>query len=166
MAYSKVEDVRAVLTGARGDAESLTPNVLDDDQIEFAISNADEQINAALRKRYVLPIAVEGVALTDVSVPPLLHNLSVDIAVYLTTLTYRSGREFQSTLDSSIQRYQRALSLLTGIGNGTVEVPVDELGSSGMEDGTVYNQYGGPLFPSAPIFNTSEGVIPPMWVWR
>jgi phage gp36-like protein len=166
MAYSKVEDVRAVLTGARGDAESLTPNALDEDQIEFAISNADEQINAALRKRYVLPITVDGQALSDTEVPALLHNLSVDIAVYLCTLTYRTGREFQSTLDSSIQRYNRALALLTGITTGTVEVPVDEISSGTGGDGTVFNQYDGPLFPSAPIFNAPEGTIPPEFQWR
>jgi phage gp36-like protein len=164
MAYSVADDIRKVLVGQRGTDEDLNPNTLDDDQIGYAISNADAQIDAALRNKYHVPILIGGVAPT--TVPTLIHSLSVDIASYLSFLTYRQDREFMSTLAAPLLRYQRAMGLLTGIQTGDVELELDAWGLSSDDASTVFNPYDGPLFPSANIFNAPEGIIPPDWVYR
>lgn len=164
MAYSTPEEIRSVLDGQRGSDQDINPNTLDDDQIGYAISNADSQIDAALRNKYHVPILIHGIA--PVSVPAIIHSLSVDIAVYLAYLTYRQDREFMSTLAAPLLRYQRALLLLDGIRTGDTELEFDSWGLPGDDAATVFNPYDGPLFPSANIFNAPEGYIPPDWVYR
>jgi phage gp36-like protein len=169
MAYSSVEDVRVVLRGAsraQGQPQeaNLNANTLDDDQIEYAISSADMEIDAALRGKYILPIRVNRVV--PVETPVELHDLSVDIASYLATLIYRADREFASSLASVLLRYNRAKEMLTGIAAGTVVLEIDQTDSSSTFDGTVFNPYDGPLFPSANIFNAPEGYIPPDYLYR
>lgn len=170
MAYCSVEDVRKVLTGARGQDEKLSANALDDDQIEYAISGAESQINTELLKRYVVPITQSGtpVAAQDMLVKvPLLFHLSVEISKYICMLIYRSGREFANALDATILGYTRATAILTGIQNGTVMLPIDELDTSPTAAGQeVFNQYDGPLFPSSLIFGVPEGNIPGEWMFR
>lgn len=167
MAYCVVEDVRKILSGTRGaDSDvnaNMNANSLDDDQIEYAISDADQQINSALRKKYFVPILVGGLA--PGVVPAEIFTLSVNIASYNAYLIYRQDREFASPLASVILRYQRATVTLTGISDGTVELPIDEMI---VKDDlqTVFNAYDGPLFPSSNIFNAPEGYIPPDWVYR
>jgi phage gp36-like protein len=169
MAYCNVEDVRRVLTGTRDVEEKLTANSLDNDQIEYAIAGADAQIDTELRKRYKVPPSQNGVLVTDFAVQvPMLHHLSVEISKYLCMLIYRSGREFANALDATILGYNRATAVLTGIQDGSVQLPIDELGSSPDSDDvlTVFNQYDGPLFPSHNIFGAPEGTIPPDWTYR
>lgn len=169
MAYCEVEDVRAVLSGPRGTDERLSPNSLDDDQIQYAIASATAQINSALQKRYVLPPTINGVVVADIIVNvPLLYTLAVEISRYVAMVVYRSGGEFVNALDASVQGYTRALSLLSGLQDGTVELNIDELGSGTNADdaATVFNQYDGPLFPSHWIFDAPEGTIPGEWQYR
>lgn len=165
MAYSTEEDIRRILVGARNVNENINPNSLDADQIEDAISSADTQIDAALRNKYAVPVKINGIIPAEV--PSFLHSLSMDIASYLAFLTYRQDREFVSTLASPLLRYQRAMDLLQGIVNGTVELDLDISGTGLAGDaGSVFNMYDGPLFPSSNIFNAPEGYIPPDWVFR
>lgn len=165
MAYCTVEEVRTVLVGERGQPQNVNANSLDDDQIQVAISDADTQIDAVLRNKYLVPLRVLGVPPVDV--PAVVHFLSVNIAVYNAYLIYRQDRAFDSTLSSTVLRYQRAVDLLNKIDSGDILLDIDTVGSSDPTDRqTVFNQYDGPLFPSSNIFNAPEGYIPADWLYR
>jgi phage gp36-like protein len=168
MAYSTVEEVRATLSGQRGKPEDIDANSLDDDQIEYAISGADAQINGALRGKYIIPLQSMGSPIVSGDAYDLIHTISVDIAVYNCYLIYRVDREFASTLASVLLRYQRALTMLIELQAGDMELGVDELGYGSVDGGApwVFNQYDGPMFPSTNIFNAPEGYIPPDYLYR
>jgi phage gp36-like protein len=165
MAYCTIEEVRQVLVGARGQDENLNANSLDDDQIEFAIADADSDIDGVLRNKYVIPITILGA--TPAEVPTLIHSVSVNLSVYNAYLIYRQDREFQSPLAAVILRYRKAADILSKIDKGDITLEIDTLASvSGADTTSVFNQYDGPLFPSANIFNAPEGTIPPDWRHR
>jgi hypothetical protein len=167
MAYSTVEEIRTVLSGQRGVPENINANTLDDDQIEYAISGADGQINAALRGKYIIPLQFQGIPIVAGDAYDLVHSLSVDIAVYNCYLIYRVDKEFASSLAAVLLRYQRAAGLLAELQAGDSELAADEL-SYGQGDygSSVFNQYDGPMFPSTNIFNAPEGFIPPDYLYR
>jgi phage gp36-like protein len=81
------------------------------DKVDAAIAAADELINGFLRGRYTLPLA---------STPPLLKDLSVDIAVYKLY-----DRRFSANMPDSIRaKYDNAVKLLVMVQKGTVELGV------------------------------------------
>ena len=165
MAYCEVEEVRAILIGERGQQQNVNANSLDDDQLMVAISDADTQIDAVLRNKYLIPFQILGVP--TVEVPAIIHSLSMNIAVYNAYLIYRQDRAFDSQLSSPILRYSRAVDMLNKIDSGDVVLDIDTIGSADVGNTqTVFNQYDGPLFPSSNIFNAPEGYIPPDWVYR
>lgn len=154
MSYSTVEEVRTVL---RGWVESpiepdVTPSALSDAQIEYEIGNADEQINAVLRRRYTLPLPIP--------VPAILKNLSVDIAAALSDMIFRGSREYQSPLSPARLRYERALLILDHIANG--DYPLYNAGEGPelpTEAGSiVINPYKGDILLTKEVF--PRGYIP------
>lgn len=154
MAYSTEQQVRSILVGRRGEDRGETPNELDNDQIEFAIRDADAQIDMVLRRRYVVPVE---------PVPALVNALSVNIAAYLATLMFKGTTVLDAT-DPSAIRYDRARRLLADIQGGRVDIDaVEQTTAAGEVDGAVFNLLDSPLFPTHPWFGSehAEGVIPP-----
>jgi phage gp36-like protein len=137
MAYSTPVQVRVVLQGFldsnQGDPD-ITPSNLSDAQIEYEISNADEQINAVLRRRYETPLPEP--------VPLVIRNLSVDIAAALSDMTFRGSKEYASPLSPFRLRYERALLILDRIATG--DYPIYNESESPMPIGgsIVINPYG------------------------
>jgi phage gp36-like protein len=158
MAYSEAEDVRKlILNGRRAEFRNETPNELDNDQIEFAIKDADAQIDLALARRYALPLEV---------VPPVIEVLSINIAAYLATLTFRGSTPLSDS-DPAVLRYERSRRTLGDIANGRVDIDAPEV----LEDVAgqdVFNILSAPLFPTHPTFGReyAEGVIPPDVIYR
>lgn len=113
MPYSTPAQVRTVLQGYlesnQGDPDKTAAN-LSDAQIEYEISNADEQIDAVLRRRYALPLPEPT--------PAVLRNLSVDIAAAQADMLFRGSREYASALHPMRLRYERALLILDRIATG------------------------------------------------
>jgi phage gp36-like protein len=142
MAYSTVTQVRLVLSGfienLPGDPD-VTPAALSDAQIEYEIGNADEHINAVLRRRYTLPLPLP--------VPLILQNLSIDIAAAQCDMIFRGSREYASPLHPARLRYDRALLILDRIATG---------------DYPLYNVGEGPELPSeagSVVINPYQGDI-------
>lgn len=154
MSYSTDTEVRIVLIGRRGEDRNETVNELDADQIEFAIKDADGQIDLALGRRYELPL--------QEPIPNVINTISVNIAAYLSTLTFRGTTPVDGS-DPTVLRYERARRLLEDIRSGRVELGALEraVGDDGLD--SVFNQLDDPLFPTYPWFGEefAEGVIPP-----
>jgi phage gp36-like protein len=149
MAYVGVEEVRAILIGRRSDAEhnQNAGNELDNDQIEYAISSAEEQVRLALRRRYALPFD---------PVPGAVKMLTLDIATYLCETIFRGSTALDSSAPVAI-RYDRARRMLDDLRFGRVDLDaVTVTDVAGGIDGSVFNDYEGPLFPASHIFPAGD----------
>lgn len=117
MPYTTPAAVREVLSRdgtTTGTAASLT-----DQRLKEAIQSAEAQVNARLAGRYTVPFP-------DSDVPPLVVDITRDIAAYLADLTYRQGVDYESDSDPVLRRYQRATGLLTDLSHGRAELlPAD-----------------------------------------
>lgn len=150
--YVGIEEVRTVLVGRRDEDRGENSNVLDNDQIEYAIISADAQIDSALRKRYQLPFN---------PVPRLVQVLARDIAAYNTTLIFNGQTPLESDHPMAL-RYDRARRMIEDLRTGRSELDAVEVISldGGLE--AVFNDYEGPLFSSQHIFGDAypEGTFP------
>lgn len=145
MPYSTKEQVRELLRGldSTGDQYDSTPDDLTDTQIEYEITNADNQIDLSLRRVYPLPLPEP--------IPAVINTLSIDIAASLSDMTYRGSREYQSELSPFRLRYERALLLLERIAEGTYPLYND---GEGPESGgaIVINPYPGDVLLTKEVF--------------
>jgi len=149
MPYSTPNEVRLVLQGfadpTQGDDPDYTPAQLSDAQLEYEISNADEEINATLRRRYSLPLPTP--------VPLVLRNLSIDIAAALLDMQFRGSREYASELAPSRIRYDRARLILDRISTGDYPLYNDGEGPSMVGDeAVVINPYPGDVLLTREVF--------------
>lgn len=149
MAYSTATQVRVVLKGlvdATIADPDVTPSLLSDAQIEYEISNADEQINSVLRRRYTLPLPLP--------VPVILRNLSIDISAAQCDMIFRGSREYASELSPARLRYDRALLILDRIATG--DYPLYNIGEGPVlpkEAGSiVINPYDGDVLLTTEVF--------------
>lgn len=148
MSYCTVEDVRVLLVGNRAD-ENLNnnPNVLDSDQIQHEIENAETQIDSALRRRYTVPF--------EEPIHTTIKYICIDIAAYLCDLRFRGSREYESERYPFPLRYDRARRLLADLGSGR-----QLLEDTSLDDTEVVNPYEGTLMNTRHIFTRwPEGMI-------
>lgn len=114
--YATWEQVRDVLTRDKGivgdNAASIEQHV-----VEAQIRDAQSEIDARLAERYVVPFD---------PVPPLITSLTINLAAYLTHLTFRQNRDMISELNPVYLRYQRADTQLTQLQNGQMVIPPTE----------------------------------------
>lgn len=116
--------------------------LLDVDIIEYQIEAAQAEVDGRLAGRYKVPF--------DAPVPALAKALTIDVAAYLSTLTYRQSKDF--SVDDPVRlRYQRALDMLKDIAAGNIDLPVvtdPGGGDTPAPVGTpsVHNPYEGDLF--------------------
>jgi phage gp36-like protein len=150
MPYSTWTEVQEVLKGLIEPNEyDVTPgNELSQAQIEREISNADAEIDLALRKAgYSTPLS---------SPPALVHQLSIDIAVALCDLTFRGSRAYEGDLSPFRIRYDRAKEILELIAEKDYPVynpgdPDAPVRGSGY-DAVVINPYPGPVLLDKEVF--------------
>lgn len=118
MAYSTVRAVRLVLKGwtdpHMADDPDYTPAMLDDAQIEYAIGDADSQIDAVLRRIYLVPL--------QDPIPDLVISLSTDMAAVLCDAMWRGSREYASELAPARILWTRCSRVLDRIGNGNLQL--------------------------------------------
>lgn len=132
MAYCEADDVREALAPEDQWDSPATAAVLEDDQINDAISEAAAEIDAR----------VSGAPFTDT--PRLIFALTRDIAAYLATLTHRKGT--QLPVDHPVAlRYARAQKLLDKAAAGQVDLSDDTEAAAGSGVAVV-NPYEGDLF--------------------
>lgn len=118
MAYSTVQDVRTVLRGFSDphmeDDPDYTPAMLGDAQIEWAIRDADAQIDGVLRRIYAVPLPDP--------VPDIVVTLSVDMAAVLSDAIWRGSREYSSELAPARVMWTRCMRILDSIGKGAIQI--------------------------------------------
>lgn len=115
-AYTKPETVQESLARdlARvgGNAASVAESV-----IEVNIERASAEIDGRLYSTYNTPFADP--------VPPIIEDIASSIACYLTAMTFRENRDFNTDLSPILLRYQRAQELLSGLATGSLQIPVE-----------------------------------------
>ena len=134
--YASVNDVRAVLTRDLGSKEGTAAS-LQDEVILAQIVQAQNQVDAALRSQYTVPFP-------DESVPGLVKDVTRDIAAYLSALVYQQNRDFRTSRDPILLRYEHAKQILKEIANGTLTLD-DSTGDRGFAP-VLANQYAGSMF--------------------
>lgn len=114
--YTTADEVRLVLTRnleqTKGNAAGL-----ENATIEENIDSACQRINGKLSMRYLVPF-VEPV-------PKLIRDIARDIAAFLSDLTYREIRDYESNLNPVYLRYTESLKLLDQLSKGELVVPGD-----------------------------------------
>lgn len=113
MAYSTVEQVQLIVVRDPNQDEG-TGSSLPVPTIEDAIDEADREIDGKLRSIYTVPFN---------PVPALVSRISRDIAAYLSDLTFREVRDYQSDLNPILLRYKRAQDMLKLLVSGEMDLP-------------------------------------------
>jgi phage gp36-like protein len=135
--YVTADAVRAVL--ARDPNNPIgTAAELGDADITSAITSAESEVDAALAVRYTTPFADP--------VPQLVQDLTRDIAAYLADLLYRQGKDYETTNDPVLLRYQRAKDLLDKLASGKRDLPSGPPVVEGAATMRAHNRYTGDLF--------------------
>lgn len=141
MPYCTADEVRGVLARDVLDLVGTAGSLADVDLLDYHVGAAQAEVDARLANRYVTPF-------TDPA-PALVKSLTVDVAAYLATLTYRQSVDLEPT-DPVALRYARAQDLFKGIANGSVDLPGAQVpgdgGASSSGTVTVRNPYVGKLF--------------------
>lgn len=139
-AYCTALEVAAVLARDVRDSYGTGADMFDGSILDFHISAAQAEVDAVLTSRYKVPFNADAV-------PALVKSLTVDVAAYLATLTYRQDVDLGAD-DPVRLRYQRAEELLAKLSTGQIDLP-----GAGSEDppaqaggARVVNQYSGRLF--------------------
>jgi phage gp36-like protein len=137
-----------LLTGNRADfQENNNPDVLDSDQVQQDIDDADSQIDMALTRRYDTPFVDP--------IPSAIKFISLNIAAYLCDMRFRGSREYESERYPFPLRYDRARRLLDDLGSGR-----RLLNESEDDFSEVINPYEGTLMNTRHIFTRwPEGMI-------
>lgn len=114
--YTTADEVRLVLTR---NLEQVKGNAagLEDSAIEENIESACQRINGKLSMIYKVPFTEP--------VPKLVRDIARDIAAFLSDLTYREIRDYESNLNPVYLRYTEALKLLEQLSKGQLVVPGD-----------------------------------------
>lgn len=141
MAYCTAEQVRGVLARDVAQATGTAATLFDVDILEYHIGAAQAELDGRVAGRYVTPFPDP--------VPALIQSLTVDVAAWLATLTYRQSKSMEPD-DPVRLRYQRALELMQGLSDGSIDLPPGHTpGDGGAETtgvATVRNPYIGRLF--------------------
>lgn len=149
--YCLPSDIRANVAGT--DAGTGTCAQLEDAQLNAAIAQASSKVSAYIGTSYVIDSADPVIV-----VPDLVKSVTVQLATFYATLTYRKGKDL-SAMDPVYLGYLDANKILTDIAAGLIEVaptapadPTDKPGHvvqkipsifSWEDSGTIPNGRGG-----------------------
>jgi phage gp36-like protein len=136
--YTTVTDLRFALAPQGGQGPA-TAAQLSDNELADAISEAAQQVDARLGGLYTVPFP-------DGQVPPLVAQLTRDLAAYGATLTHR---RFQPLADEHpvALRYEHAIALLKELASGKASLEGSPAGvSTATGEAFVENPYSGDLF--------------------
>jgi phage gp36-like protein len=149
MAYSKVQDVRLILSGFSDpglqDDPDYTPAMLGDAQIEWAIRDADSQIDSVVRRIYAVPLPDP--------VPDIIVSLSTDMAAVLSDNMWRGSREYATELSPARLLWDRCTRILNSVGSGAF--PLYNVGEGPDQVGNesiVINPYDGDILLDRDVY--------------
>lgn len=122
-----------MLSPGGSDTTNATAATLSDGELQESIDEATAQVNGKAR----------GAPYGDPA-PPLIVQVTRDLAAYFATLTHRRTQPLPADHPIAL-RYAAASRMLDGMQKGTVELPVPPAGS--VEASAVVNPFDGDLFP-------------------
>jgi hypothetical protein len=133
VSYCAPSDIRSAVAGT--DDGTGTCAMLTDTQLSAAIAQASSKVSA-----YGGTAWYTDAADPTITVPDLIFNLTVQLATFYATLTYRKGKDL-SAFDPVYLGYQDALKTLADIISGAIEVapmpPGDPIAAGGHVVNTV-----------------------------
>jgi phage gp36-like protein len=139
--YATPDDVRAVVARSTSAGAGTSASALSDPVLIEALASAEAEVDARLASRYGVPFA-------DVAVPALVRSLTVDVAAYLATLTFRESTDLGQ--DDPIRlRFARAQDLLGQLAKGDLDLPgvtADDGSPAPAGRPRVLNTYEGRMF--------------------
>lgn len=163
--YCLPSDIRSNVAGT--DAGTGTCAALEDPQLLAAIAQASSKVSAYVGTSFVVDAADPVIV-----VPDLVKNLTIQIATFYATLTYRKGKEL-AAMDPVYLGYQDAMATLKDVVAGNIEVaptapadPTDKPGTviqtipsifTYSDSGVVPNRRGGIEAAGAPGARFGEG---------
>jgi len=163
--YCLPSDIRANVAGT--DAGTGTCAQLEDFQLEAAIAQASAKVSAYVGTSFVIDAADPVIV-----VPDLVFTITVQLATFYATLTYRKGKDL-SQFDPVVLGAAEANKTLQDIVSGKIEVaptaPADPTDRPGHvintlpsiftyeDSGTVPNRRGGIEAAGAPGARFGEG---------
>lgn len=137
--YTTIEDLRLALA-PQGDQGPATAAALSDDELQDAIVEAGREVDARLGGRYTVPFNLD-------QAPPLVAQITRDLAAYSATLTHRRHHALADN-HPVVLRYQAAKALLADLQTG--KATLEGAGPAGeprpSAEATVVNPYEGHLF--------------------
>jgi phage gp36-like protein len=125
--YATVADLRDVLSST--DSGVGTPAQLSDEQLTLALYSASNRVS------------VYSGVLWDSSAPqwvppPILHDITLDLAAFFAWKTYLKGKSIASDHPAFIA-YQNATSMLNDVRDGKIRLDVEAAGAIGPEDSSL-----------------------------
>lgn len=144
--YCTPDEVRHVLAAGADEIDTAeTAASLGDSALAGAIEDAQNEVDGKLAARY------SGIPFVAADVPPIVKSITMNIAAYLATLTFRRTLDMTDQDPVSL-RYARAEANLTAIVKGQMDLPVspptpDPVVDLGIVGGV--RRYTGDLFSAS-----------------
>jgi hypothetical protein len=128
--YATVTDLRDILAGT--DSGTGTPAQLTDAQLTLALYRASNTVSVYAGNVY------DG-STAQAAPPPILHDLSLDIAAFWAWRTYLKGKSIPADHPSFIA-YQNAMNMLEEVRKGAILLDPAPAPGIGDEVGTIINR--------------------------
>lgn len=136
--YASVDDLRLVMSGT--DSGQGTATQLTDAQLTLALYAASNRVSVYAGNVY------DGSG-PEATPPAILHDLTLDLAVFWATKTYLKYKAVENTSPVFIA-YQNAMQILLAVRTGTILLDPAVAPGIGQETGTIINRLP-PVFTGA-----------------
>lgn len=154
--YASVDDLRLVMSGT--DSGQGTGAQLTDAQLTLALYAASNRVSVYAGNVY------DGSG-PEAAPPPILHDLTLDLAVFWATKTYLKYKAVENT-SPVFTAYTNAMQILNAVRTGTILLDPAVAPGIGQETGTVINRVP-PIFTGndsntrvSPVTGTLEADVP------
>lgn len=128
--YASVDDLKLVLSST--DSGTGTPAQLSTDQLTLALYSSSNRVSV-----YAGNVFDNSVPQADP--PPILHDLTLDLAAFWAWKTYLKGKAMPADHPAFIA-YTNAMQLLRDVRDGKVDLGVGVAPGVGDQTGTVINR--------------------------
>lgn len=128
--YASVADLRNVMAGT--DSGTGTADQLTDSQLELALYAASNRVSVYAGNIY-------DSSTSDAVPPPILHDLTLDLACFWAYKSYLKSKSIEATHPVYIA-YRDAMQILRDVRTGTVLLDPAPAPGIGMETGTIINR--------------------------
>ena len=128
--YASLADLRQALGGA--DGGTGTADALDDSQLTLALYAASNRVSVYAGNVY-------DSSSSSAVPPPILHDLTLDLACFWATKTYMKHKSIEATHPVYLA-YQNAMQMLNDVRDGKILLDPAPAPGLGSETGTVINR--------------------------